>query len=145
MQAGEGNGMALFPHGTTAVHARCNAGERKLFEALKRHLLDDHIVWNDLPIGDAGLQPDFVIRSPRQGLLVLEVKDWKRSTLAGTDKHRVQLSVERGLVSSAHPLAQARQLCWRSWTACSAMGRWLPAKAAFGGSCSFPRVGNARS
>lgn len=101
--------MALFPQGKTTVHARCNAGERKLFEALKRHLPDDHIVWHDLPIGDAGLQPDFVILSPRQGLLVLEVKDWKRATLAGADKHRVQLKVERGIVSSAHPLAQARQ------------------------------------
>ncbi len=101
--------MAYFPQGKTTVHARCNAGERKLFEALKRHLPDDHLVWHDLPIGDAGLQPDFVILSPRQGLLVLEVKDWKRSTLAGADKHRVQLNVERGVVTSPHPLAQARQ------------------------------------
>lgn len=101
--------MAYFPQGKTTVHARCNTGERKLFEALKRHLPDDHLVWHDLPIGDAGLQPDFVILSPRQGLLVLEVKDWKRSTLAGADKHRVQLNVERGVVTSPHPLAQARQ------------------------------------
>ena len=101
--------MALFPQGKTTVHARCNTGERKLFEALKRHLPDDHIVWHDLPIGDAGLQPDFVILSPRQGLLVLEVKDWKRGTLAGADKHRVALNVERGVISSPHPLAQARQ------------------------------------
>jgi hypothetical protein len=65
--------MALFPQGKQVVHARCNTGERKLFEALKRHLPDDHIVWHDLPVGDAGLQPDFVILSPRHGLLVLEV------------------------------------------------------------------------
>lgn len=101
--------MAFFPQGKTTVHARCNTGERKLFEALKRHLPDDHLVWHDLPIGDAGLQPDFVILSPRQGLLVLEVKDWKRSTLAGADKHRVRLNLDKGIVTSPHPLAQARQ------------------------------------
>lgn len=101
--------MAFFPQGKTTVSARCNHGERKLYEALKRHLPDDHLVWHDLPIGDAGLQPDFVILSPRQGLLVLEVKDWKRSTLGGADKHRVQLNLERGVVTSPHPLAQARQ------------------------------------
>jgi len=33
--------MALFPQGKQAVHARCNPGERKLFEVLKRHLPDD--------------------------------------------------------------------------------------------------------
>ncbi|WP_307601765.1 DEAD/DEAH box helicase [Variovorax boronicumulans] len=101
--------MAIFPQGKTAIERRCNPGERKLFHALRRHLTDDYLVWHDLPIGDAGLQPDFVILSPRQGLLVLEVKDWKYGTLVGADKHHVQLKVERGVVSSAHPHAQARQ------------------------------------
>lgn len=137
--------MALFPQGKTTVHARCNVGERKLFEALKRHLPDDHIVWHDLPIGDAGLQPDFVILSPRQGLLVLEVKDWKRATLVGADKHRVQLQVERGVVSSAHPWHRRASTCSRWWTAWNAMARWSPAKVVSGASCCSPGGGAARS
>ncbi|MDM0113135.1 3'-5' exonuclease [Variovorax sp. J22R133] len=101
--------MAIFPQGMTQVDRRCNTGERKLFQALKRHLGDDHLVWHDLPVGDAGLQPDFVILSPRQGVLVLEVKGWKRGTLTGATKDSVQLKVERGEIEEAHPLVQARK------------------------------------
>ncbi len=100
--------MALFPQGLTHVDQRCNAGERRVLHALKRHLEDDHLVWHNVPIGPRARQPDFVVLSPRQGVLLLEVKDWKRATLAAATRDRVELNTPRGPVTEANPLRQAR-------------------------------------
>jgi hypothetical protein len=72
--------MAVFPQALSAVDARCNAGERRVLHQLKRCLEDDYIVWHDIAIGPRARQPDFMVLSPRWGILLLEVKDWKRST-----------------------------------------------------------------
>jgi len=100
--------MALFPQGLGHVDARCNAGERRLLHQLKRCLSDDYLVWHDIPIGPKARQPDFVVLSPRWGLLLLEVKDWKRSTLGTATRDAVELNTPRGRVTQAHPLRQAR-------------------------------------
>ena len=100
--------MAIFPQGLTNVDQRCNAGERRLLHQLKRCLEDDHLVWHNVPLGPRARQPDFVILSPRQGILLLEVKDWRRSTLVGATRDKVQLRTTRGAVTEANPLRQAR-------------------------------------
>ncbi|MBI5716219.1 MAG: NERD domain-containing protein [Burkholderiales bacterium] len=100
--------MAIFPQGLTNVDQRCNAGERRVLQALKRHLEDDCLVWHNVPIGPRARQPDFVVLSPRQGVLLLEVKDWRRTTLAAATRDRVELSTARGPVTEANPLRQAR-------------------------------------
>jgi hypothetical protein len=69
--------MALFPQGPTNVDKRCTPGERAVLHQLKRCLGDDHIVWHNVAIGPRARQPDFVVLGPRQGLLLLEVKEWK--------------------------------------------------------------------
>lgn len=100
--------MALFPQGLTNVDQRCNAGERRVLHQLKRCLGDDHLVWHNVPLGPRARQPDFVILSPRQGVLLLEVKDWKRSTLTGATRDSVTLHTARGPVTEVNPLRQAR-------------------------------------
>jgi len=100
--------MALFPQGLTHVDQRCNAGERRVLHQLKRCLEDDYIVWHDVPIGPRARQPDFVILSPRWGVLLLEVKDWRRSTLGAGTRDTIELNTPRGKVTTAHPLRQAR-------------------------------------
>ncbi|MGM9487750.1 DEAD/DEAH box helicase [Ideonella sp. YS5] len=100
--------MALFPQGLTNVDRRCTPGERNVLHQLKRCLGDDHVVWHDVPIGPRARQPDFVVLGPRQGLLLLEVKDWKLSTLAKANPDAVELNTPRGLVTVANPLRQAR-------------------------------------
>jgi len=100
--------MALFPQGLSQVDARCNSGERRVLHQLKRCLEDDYIVWHDVPIGPRARQPDFVILSPRWGVLLLEVKDWKRSTLGPGNRDAIELNTPRGKVTAAHPLRQAR-------------------------------------
>ncbi|WP_119153037.1 3'-5' exonuclease [Caldimonas tepidiphila] len=100
--------MALFPQGLTNIDRRCNAGERKVLHQLKRCLEDDYLVWHDVPVGPRARQPDFVILSPRWGVLLLEVKDWRLSTLGTANRDSVELQTPRGVVTAAHPLRQAR-------------------------------------
>ena len=100
--------MALFPQGLSLIDARCNAGERRVLHQLKRCLEDDYIVWHDITLGPRARQPDFVILSPRWGILLLEVKDWRRSTLGPGTRDAIELNTPRGKVTVAHPLRQAR-------------------------------------
>jgi hypothetical protein len=102
--------MAVFPQGLSAVDARCNAGERRVLHQLKRCLEDDYIVWHDIAIGPRARQPDFVVLSPRWGILLLEVKDWKRSTLGAATRDSVELHTPRGRVTAAHPMRQVRDV-----------------------------------
>ena len=66
--------MAIFPQGLSNIDQRCNAGERRVLHQLKRCLEDDYLVWHDIAIGPKARQPDFVVLSPRWGVLLLEVK-----------------------------------------------------------------------
>lgn len=102
--------MAVFPQGLSNVDRRCNAGERRLLHQIKRCLEDDYLVWHDIPIGPRARQPDFVVVHPRWGLLLLEVKDWRRSTLAGGNRDSVQLQTAHGRITVPHPLRQARDV-----------------------------------
>ena len=101
--------MAIFPQGKTRVRERANAGEKRVLDALARHLEDDYAVWHNIPIMGSGREPDFVILHPRRGLLVLEVKDWKRQTILDANPMLVQLRTDAGPVHSTHPVAQARE------------------------------------
>lgn len=101
--------MAIFPQGLTNIDRRCaNAGERAVLHQVKRCLSDDYMVWHDVPVGPKARQPDFVVFSPRRGLLILEVKHWAFGTLRGFNRDSVELLTDRGLTTVAHPLRQAR-------------------------------------
>lgn len=100
--------MAIFPQGLSQIDPRCNAGERRVLHQLKRCLEDDYLVWHDIPLGPKARQPDFVILSPRWGVLLLEVKDWRRSTIGQATRDVVTLNTPRGQAAVAHPLRQAR-------------------------------------
>ena len=102
--------MAIFPQGLSQIDARCNAGERRVLQQFKRCLEDDYLVWHDVPIGPKARQPDFVVLSPRWGVLLLEVKDWKRGSLGPATRDAVELITPRGRVTQAHPLRQARDV-----------------------------------
>jgi hypothetical protein len=102
--------MAHFPQGLSQIDARCNAGERRVLHQLKRCLGDDYLVWHDVPIGPQARQPDFVVLSPRWGVLLLEVKDWRRSSMLAATRDRVELATPRGHVVVPHPLRQARDV-----------------------------------
>lgn len=73
-----------------------------------RKLEDDYHVWINVPIGPKQFRPDFVVLHPGRGILVLEVKDWKLSTIRQIDPQTVALLTDRGLVNTVNPIVQAR-------------------------------------
>ncbi len=130
--------MAVFPQGLTHVDARCNAGERRVLHQIKRCLEDDYLVWHDIPIGARARQPDFVILSPRWGVLLLEVKDWRRSTLGAATRDAVELHTPRGRVMQPHPLRQARDYTMELVDLMKADPALVHASGPFAGRLLFP-------
>lgn len=84
-------------------------GELRLAERLKDFLEDNAVVWHNLPVGPRSRHPDFIIVHPANGLLVLEVKDWRLETIVAADKTKVELLTSRGIVRESNPLEQARK------------------------------------
>lgn len=84
-------------------------GERRFGRRLEALLEDDYIVWYDIPVGRQRRYPDFIILHPGRGLLFLEVKDWKLSTLKKIGPQHVTLQTSSGQKVVANPLEQARQ------------------------------------
>lgn len=130
--------MAIFPQGLTRVDKRCNTGERRVLHQLKRCLEDDYIVWHDIPIGPKARQPDFVILSPRWGILLLEVKDWKRSTLVTATRDQVELQTAHGRVTDASPLRQVRDHTMELANLMQSDAQLVHAQGPFQGKLLFP-------
>jgi hypothetical protein len=84
-------------------------GELRLAERLKDFLEENAVVWHNLPVGPRSRHPDFIIVHPANGLLVLEVKDWRLETILSADKTKVELLTSRGPVRESNPLEQARR------------------------------------
>jgi Nuclease-related domain/AAA domain/UvrD-like helicase C-terminal domain len=103
-----GKPMVIFPQGLSQIDARCDAGERRVLHQLKRCLEDDYLVWHNVPIGPKARQPDFVILSPRWGVLLLEVKHWKLSSMREATPDSVVLDRGGERITVANPLRQAR-------------------------------------
>jgi hypothetical protein len=86
------------------------SGERRLAERLEAKLDDDYLLWYDVPMGPRNAHPDFCILHPRRGMLILEVKDWRLSTLLQADKQVWQILADgRQPKTVINPLEQARQ------------------------------------
>lgn len=88
---------------------RMMPGERRVAQRLESHLGDDCLVWYDIPVGRQHRHPDFVIIDPQQGLIFLEVKDWRLSTLRHADPQTVILETDNGRKQEMNPLLQVRQ------------------------------------
>lgn len=54
-------------------------GERKIFDLLKKNLSDEYTVYFDVCVN--GLYPDFIVVGKDIGIIVLEIKDYKMSTI----------------------------------------------------------------
>mgnify|MGYP005989940615 FL=1 len=55
---------------------------------------------------------DYIVLHPQRGLLFLEIKDWKLSTIKDINHERVVLRTDRGEETTANPLEQARQCAY---------------------------------
>jgi len=84
-------------------------GELRLAERLKDCLEDNAWVWHNIPVGPFGKHPDFVTLHPQQGIVVLEVKDWRLETIINANSKQVELITDRGSVSTDNPFQQVRE------------------------------------
>jgi hypothetical protein len=89
--------------------SRMTSGERRLAERLEQKLDDDYWLWYDVPMGPKNAHPDFCVMHPRRGILVLEVKDWKLSTILQADRQTWEILGDNGPKTVINPLEQARQ------------------------------------
>lgn len=89
------------------IPRRATAGERLVFESLKRYLPSDYIVYYEPEI--RGRRPDFVVIGPDLGIVVLEVKDYTKGTLHQINHDEWILRNTAGeMVTVKSPLKQAR-------------------------------------
>ena len=78
--------MATLIPALGACLRRMTSGEKRLAERLEDKLDDDYLLWYDVPVGPQQLHPDFIVLHPSRGLLILEVKDFRLSTIVQADK-----------------------------------------------------------
>lgn len=97
----------LIPTLGTCV-SRMTSGERRLAERLEQKLDTDYLLWYDVPVGPTCSHPDFVVMHPRRGILVLEVKDWKLTTIQRADKETWEILDHGAPKTQPNPLLQAR-------------------------------------
>jgi len=83
-------------------------GELRLAERLKDCLEDNAWVWHNIPVGPFGRHPDFVALHPQQGIVVLEVKDWRTEKIVSATKKHVEYLTPQGTVSLENPFEQVR-------------------------------------
>lgn len=100
--------MATFINTLNRSKTSVAPGEKRFGERLNQMLEDDYLCWYDVPVGPGRRYPDFMILHPRRGLLIIEVKDWKRNTICMFEKLRVQIEVDGRRKMVDHPLEQAR-------------------------------------
>lgn len=92
------------------VRSQCQfdtPGERRFAERLEKLLEDDYLCWSNVPVGPKARYPDFVVLHPRRGILVLEVKDWKLTTVQSMTHGQATLHTSSGLKTVANPMLQA--------------------------------------
>ncbi|WP_170954700.1 DEAD/DEAH box helicase [Polaromonas sp. AER18D-145] len=101
--------MATLIPAISSCVSRMTGGEKRLAERLEKKLDDDYLLWYDVPVGPKYSHPDFVVMHPRRGLLVLEVKDWRLSTIRTADKTTWEILPDGIPKTVPNPLEQARQ------------------------------------
>jgi hypothetical protein len=84
-------------------------GERRTAERLEDKLDADYLLWYDVAVGPKHQHPDFVVMHPRRGILILDVKDFRLSTLIQVNKQTWDIHGELGPKTIPNPLEQARQ------------------------------------
>lgn len=101
--------MAKLMTSLTLCSDRMTHGERRVAQRLESHLGEDCLIWYDIPVGREYRHPDFVVIDPANGLIFLEVKDWKLSTLQHIDPQTVTLLTAQGEKQEQNPLVQVRE------------------------------------
>ena len=118
--------------------SRMTSGERRLAERLEQKLDDDYLLWYDVPMGPRNTHPDFCVMHPRRGILVLEVKDWKLSTILQADKQNWEILGDGGPKTVINPLEQARAYAHQVVKALERDPQLVQADGPHAGKLAFP-------
>ncbi len=89
--------------------SRMTSGERRVAERLEQKLDTDYLFWYDGAPRRRHQLPDWGVIHPRRGILILEVKDWRISTLIQANPQTWDIHTETGPKTLPSPLEQARQ------------------------------------
>ncbi len=127
----------LIPSIGTCV-SRMTSGERRLAQRLEDKLDDDYLLWYDVPMGPKNAHPDFCVMHPRRGILVLEVKDWKLSTIQQADKQTWEIIPDGIPKNVINPLEQARQYAHQVINALERDPQLVQSDGAHAGKLAFP-------
>lgn len=101
--------MAILIPSLPSCSLRMTQGERRLAERLFSKLDGQTLCWYDIPIGKEKRYPDFILFHPKQGMVLLEVKDWRLETILTLDKENVTLKTENSPTHTLNPLEQVRR------------------------------------
>jgi len=115
-------------------------GEKRLARRLLAALDDSCLIWYEIVQGKKKNKryPDFIILQPNQGLLFLEVKDWKLESIKNLDMASFEILTSKGLTREAHPLEQARQVTYRAIQLLQDSPKLLQQQGAWKGRLIFP-------
>lgn len=105
--------MATILPNINSTTTKMTPGERRFGQRLEKFLEDDYLCWFDVPVGAARRYPDFIVLHPSRGLLFLEVKDWKLSTIQSMNHQQFTLLTTHGAVNKPNPIEQARQCAYQ--------------------------------
>jgi len=130
--------MATLIPAMSSCVARMTGGERRVAERLEQKLDDDYLLWYDVPMGPRNTHPDFVVLHPRRGILVLEVKDWRLSTIQQADKQTWEIIPDGIPKTVANPLEQARQYAQTVVTALQRDKQLIQTEGPHAGKVAFP-------
>ena len=112
--------MATLIPALASCRARMTRGELRLAERLEQKLEADYKLWYDVPVGPKQLHPDFIVLHPSRGLLILEVKDYRLSTIVQADQEQWTIvdSASGAAINTKSPFSQARDY---AHTVCNAL------------------------
>jgi len=130
--------MATLIPALGACVSRMTSGERRLAERLESKLDDDYLLWYDVPMGPKNAHPDFCVMHPRRGILILEVKDWRLSTIQQADKQTWTIAPDGIPKAVINPLEQARQYAHQVVTALERDPQLVQADGPHKGKLAFP-------
>ncbi|MDO9405241.1 MAG: 3'-5' exonuclease [Polaromonas sp.] len=130
--------MAILIPSLSTCLSRMTPGEKRVAARLEQKLEDDYLLWYDVPVGPKNAHPDFVVMHPRRGLLVLEVKDWKPSTVQRADKMNWEIISDGIPKTVLNPLEQARQYAHQVVNALERDKQLVEAEGKHQGKLAFP-------
>ena len=130
--------MATLIPALGACVSRMTSGEKRLAQRLEDKLDDDYLLWYDVPMGPKNAHPDFCVMHPRRGILVLEVKDWKLSTIQQADKQTWEIIPDGVPKSVINPLEQARQYAHQVVNALERDAQLVQSDGAHAGKLALP-------